>query len=114
MTAQPVQQTTTAAHITRLYAAPSPVFPRPVPTRENGPAPAASKESTMPDISPAPPMRFAPIPLVSGTAYKGEDGQVVPVASVEVVITTEDGTSHTVSLEQRHGGWWVPSDQLGG
>ena len=114
MTAQPVKQTASTASVTRLYAAPSPVFPRTAPTSDNGPATAASKESSMVDISPAPPMRFAPIPLVSGTSLQGEDGQNVPIASVEMVITGEDGTTQTVTLEQRNGGWWVPRDQLGG
>lgn len=114
MTAQPVKQSASTASVTRLYAAPDPVFPRTAPTGENGPATAASKETSMVDISPAPPMRFAPIPLVSGLAYQNEDGQNVPVSGVEMVITCEDGSTHTVALEQRNGGWWVPREQLGG
>ena len=114
MTAQIALPATATSLRTAPSAAPSPAFPLVAKTSDNGRAPATLKESPMVDISPAPPMRFAPIPLVSGMAYRGEDGETTPVSGVEVVITCEDGTTHRVSLEQRNGGWWVPRDQLGG
>lgn len=64
----------------------------------------------MPDATPAEqPVRFAPIPLVSGTTVKDQ-----PVAGVTVTITATDGSTVVVPLEARNGGWWVPADRLHG
>lgn len=64
--------------------------------------------SAMTDAPSGAPVRFAPIPLVSGEAVGDE-----AVESVTVVIRTASGTIE-VPLEQRHGGWWVPKDRLNG
>lgn len=96
-----------------VFAAPSPVYPPAAPIGHNVSA-AATKENPMPDINPAPPVRFAPVPLVSGTMLTDESGAAHPVATVEIVVTCEDGTTQTVALEERHGGWWVPKDKMGG
>lgn len=55
------------------------------------------------------PITPAPVPLFSGNAISAEDGAQVPVQSVTVTITAEDGTTQTVDLEFRFGGWWAPA-----
>lgn len=52
--------------------------------------------------------RFAPIPLLSGDVYEDEDHNQHRIVEVHVVITCDDGTTHTVPLTERFGGWWPP------
>jgi hypothetical protein len=67
----------------------------------------------MPEIGPMPPVRFAPIPVMSGVSLTDPDGDKI-VNKVEVTITCEDGTTRTIALDERNGGWWVPTDRLDG
>lgn len=60
------------------------------------PSPAAMPE----------PVKFAPMPLLSGDAI--DDAGIHPLESVTVVLTAADGTRWEVPLTYRHGGWWPP------
>lgn len=55
------------------------------------------------------PITPAPVPLFSGNAISTDAGAQVPVQSVTVTITAEDGTEQTMALEYRFGGWWAPT-----
>ena len=56
---------------------------------------------------PLTPVRFPPLPLLSGDALIDASGTHL-VSAVTVSITCTDGTSLTVRLDQRYGGWWPP------
>lgn len=56
------------------------------------------------------PARFPPLPLLSGNVIEDTDHTMRPIAHVEVVITCVDGTTSTIRLEERFGGWWPPAD----
>ncbi|MGY1689554.1 hypothetical protein [Geodermatophilus sp. SYSU D01105] len=54
-----------------------------------------------------------PVPLATG-AVVHVDGTDRRVASVELVVSTEDGGQLRIPLEHRHGAWWPPGDRTDG
>jgi hypothetical protein len=63
---------------------------------------------------PAPPdddavLFLPPVPLATGLLLEREDGgDPGRIATVEVVVSTEDGEQLRIPLVQRHGAWWAP------
>jgi hypothetical protein len=51
-----------------------------------------------------------PVPLATGGVVH-LDGADRRVASVELVVSTEDGGQLRIPLEQHHGAWWPPEDR---
>ena len=50
-----------------------------------------------------------PVPLATGRLLEPEDdGDPVPITSVEVVVSTADGEQLRIPLQHRHGAWWAP------
>ncbi|MGY1639892.1 hypothetical protein ACI782_02010 [Geodermatophilus sp. SYSU D00703] len=54
-----------------------------------------------------------PVPLATGEVVR-LDGADRRVASVELVVSTEDGGQLRIPLEHHHGAWWPPGDHAGG
>jgi hypothetical protein len=50
-----------------------------------------------------------PVPLATGEVVR-LDGADRRVASVELVVSTEDGGQLRIPLEHHHGAWWPPAD----
>ncbi len=48
-----------------------------------------------------------PIPLATGRLLR-EDDRAVAITGVELVVATEDGGEHRITLVPRHGAWWAP------
>lgn len=59
------------------------------------------------------PIRFPPIPLLSGDSFDSA-GEAHRIETVSMTIIATDGTTAVVPLEYRHGGWWVPGHMLDG
>lgn len=59
-------------------------------------------------VSERTPCVFVPVPLVTGNTVVTGDGVPHGVASVQVVITTDEGREVMTALEWRYGGWWAP------
>lgn len=53
------------------------------------------------------PIRFSPLPLVSGDAIDDAAG-LHPIEWATVTLTAFDGAQRVVPLTFRHGGWWAP------
>jgi hypothetical protein len=54
-----------------------------------------------------------PVPLATGGVVR-LDGADRRIASVELVVSTEDGGQLRIPLEHHHGAWWPPQDRPAG
>jgi hypothetical protein len=63
--------------------------------------------------SPGNALVLPPVPLATGEVVR-LDGADRRVASVELVVSTEDGGQLRIALEHHHGAWWPPADHLPG
>ena len=52
---------------------------------------------------------FPPVPLATGRLLEpAGDGEPARIATLELVVSTEDGDELRIPLVHRHGAWWAP------
>jgi hypothetical protein len=56
-------------------------------------------------------LTFPPVPLATGQVIRESSGLEHRVATVEIIVTTTDGTRRTVPVDARHGQWWPTAMQ---